>query len=315
MTGLRDGPIREKGLKVRQVYDETDYINSSIALVMQNIYFGGVLAIVILLVFLRSWRPTVVIAFAIPVSVIGSFVAMALLGRSLNVISLAGIAFAVGMVVDAAIVVLENIYRLRQTGMSPHRSRLSRYRAGVAGGAGFRAHHGDGVHPDPDHGSRGRPALPRHRSGDFRFGAVVAGGFRHADSRALEPLVGRTGTGPGTRCPGYLWSTVSRAVSAISGVISRGWSYDRRFSPSLLSARSPRLPASSPSPTCPSSTICRSATGTSSSASCCRRLATISIRPKRSRAAWRQRRASTGPTMRSPPPATPTRPEPTKRRR
>ena len=118
MARLRDGPIREKGLKVRQVYDETDYINSSIALVMQNIYFGGVLAVVILLVFLRSWRPTVVIAFAIPVSVIGSFVAMALLGRSLNVISLAGIAFAVGMVVDAAIVVLENIYRLRQTGMS-----------------------------------------------------------------------------------------------------------------------------------------------------------------------------------------------------
>ncbi|MDE0060883.1 MAG: efflux RND transporter permease subunit [Defluviicoccus sp.] len=118
MARLRDGPIKEAGLKVRQVYDETDYINSSIALVMQNIYFGGVLAIVILLLFLRSWRPTVVVAFAIPVSVVGSFVAMALLGRSLNVISLAGIAFAVGMVVDAAIVVLENIYRLRQGGMS-----------------------------------------------------------------------------------------------------------------------------------------------------------------------------------------------------
>ena len=118
MGRLRDGPIKDAGLKVRQVYDETDYINSSIALVMQNIYFGGVLAIVILLIFLRSWRPTVVIAFAIPVSVVGSFVAMALLGRSLNVISLAGIAFAVGMVVDAAIVVLENIYRLRQGGMS-----------------------------------------------------------------------------------------------------------------------------------------------------------------------------------------------------
>ncbi len=118
MDELRDGPIKEVGLRVRQVYDETDYINSSIDLVMQNIYFGGVLAIVVLLLFLRSWRPTVVVAFAIPVSVVGSFVAMAVLGRSLNVISLAGIAFAVGMVVDAAIVVLENIYRLRQRGMS-----------------------------------------------------------------------------------------------------------------------------------------------------------------------------------------------------
>ena len=71
-----------------------------------------------LMIFLRSWRPTAVVAMSIPVSVVGSFVAMAILGRSLNVISLAGIAFAVGMVVDAAIVVLENIFRLRQEGRS-----------------------------------------------------------------------------------------------------------------------------------------------------------------------------------------------------
>ena len=113
---LAAGPLKSVGLKIRQVYDETEYINSSIDLVMQNIYVGGIFAVLVLLVFLRSWRPTIVIGCAIPVSVIGSFVAMALLGRSLNVISLAGIAFAVGMVVDAAIVVLENIYRLRQEG-------------------------------------------------------------------------------------------------------------------------------------------------------------------------------------------------------
>jgi HAE1 family hydrophobic/amphiphilic exporter-1 len=115
---LADGPLKEQGLKIEQVYDETVYINSSIDLVMQNIYVGGTLAIIILMLFLRSWRPTAVVAMSIPVSVIGSFVAMAALGRSLNVISLAGIAFAVGMVVDAAIVVLENIYRLRQEGKS-----------------------------------------------------------------------------------------------------------------------------------------------------------------------------------------------------
>ena len=124
MDGLRAGPIAREGLLVRQVYDETDYINSSIALVMQNIYLGGLLAVVVLLAFLRSWRPTVVVGVAIPVSVVGSFVAMALLGRSLNVISLAGIAFAVGMVVDAAIVVLENVYRLRQEGMARDRAAL-----------------------------------------------------------------------------------------------------------------------------------------------------------------------------------------------
>ena len=115
---LSAGVLKDVGLKVQNVFDETVYINSAIRLVQQNIIIGGILAAGILFLFLRSWRPTLVISLAIPVSVIGSFVAMAVLGRSLNVISLAGIAFAVGMVVDAAIVVLENIYRLRQQGMS-----------------------------------------------------------------------------------------------------------------------------------------------------------------------------------------------------
>ncbi|MGY8990861.1 MAG: efflux RND transporter permease subunit, partial [Rhodospirillales bacterium] len=106
------------GLNLWQVYDETDYINSSISLVQQNIFVGGALAALILLLFLRSMGATLVVSFAIPISIIGSFVAMTALGRSINVISLAGLAFAVGMVVDAAIVVLENIFRLRQDGKS-----------------------------------------------------------------------------------------------------------------------------------------------------------------------------------------------------
>jgi HAE1 family hydrophobic/amphiphilic exporter-1 len=83
-------------------------------LVIQNIWIGGTIAVAILLIFLKSIRATLVVGLAIPVSVIASFVAMALLGRSINVVSLAGIAFAVGMVVDAAIVVLENIYRMSE---------------------------------------------------------------------------------------------------------------------------------------------------------------------------------------------------------
>ncbi len=114
---LRETRLPQEGLTMTQVYDETVYINSAIDLVQQNIVIGGALAAMILLLFLRSIRATLVISLAIPVSVVGSFVAMAALGRSLNVISLAGIAFAVGMVVDAAIVVLENIYRLRQEGL------------------------------------------------------------------------------------------------------------------------------------------------------------------------------------------------------
>lgn len=113
---LNERAVPQQGLQLRQVYDETVYIKSSVSLVRQNIWVGGILAATILMLFLRSWRATVIVSLAIPVSVVGSFVAMAALGRSLNVISLAGLAFAVGMVVDAAIVVLENIFRLRERG-------------------------------------------------------------------------------------------------------------------------------------------------------------------------------------------------------
>jgi len=116
---LNDGPLAREGLILDQVYDETVYINSAIDLVQQNIWVGGILAACVLLLFLRSGSATLIISIAIPVSVIGAFVAMAAMGRSINVVSLAGIAFAVGMVVDAAIVVLENIFRHRQEGMSP----------------------------------------------------------------------------------------------------------------------------------------------------------------------------------------------------
>ncbi len=116
VADLNAGALAEQNLYLTQVYDETIYIDSAIDLVIQNIYVGGALAAAILLLFLRSMGPTLVVTLGIPVSVIGAFVGMAMLGRSLNVVSLAGIAFAVGMVVDAAIVVLENIYRLRESG-------------------------------------------------------------------------------------------------------------------------------------------------------------------------------------------------------
>ena len=115
---LNEYALPQAGLAIAQVYDETIYINSAISLVQQNIYVGGSFAVLILLCFLRSFRATLIVSMAIPVSVVASFVAMAAMGRSINVISLAGIAFAVGMVVDAAIVVLENIFRHRENGMT-----------------------------------------------------------------------------------------------------------------------------------------------------------------------------------------------------
>ena len=119
LTELAEGPVAEQGLELEQIYDETIYIEGAIDLVTQNIWIGGGLAALVLLLFLRSPRAVLVVSIAIPVSVVATFVVMAATGRTLNVISLAGIAFAVGMIVDAAIVVLENIYRLRERGLAP----------------------------------------------------------------------------------------------------------------------------------------------------------------------------------------------------
>ncbi len=107
------GPM---GLKVENAYKQSIYINSAIDLVLTNIYLGGLLAILVLFFFLRSPSSILVIGISIPISIITTFLIMFLFGRSINVISLAGMAFAVGMVVDSAIVVLENIYRHLQMG-------------------------------------------------------------------------------------------------------------------------------------------------------------------------------------------------------
>ena len=114
----------EGGLTLNQVFDQTIYIDDALALVRSNIWIGGTLAILILLLFLRSFRSAGIVALAIPISVVGAIVSMVALGRSVNVISLAGMAFAIGMVVDNAIVVLENIHRHLEMGKSPMRAAL-----------------------------------------------------------------------------------------------------------------------------------------------------------------------------------------------
>ena len=118
VAALNRGPLVAQGLELVPVYDQTEYIDAAIELVRNNLWIGGVLAILSLLLFLRSVSATVIIALAIPISLVGAFLTMYAAGRTLNVISLAGLAFAVGMVVDPAIVVLENIVRLHATGLS-----------------------------------------------------------------------------------------------------------------------------------------------------------------------------------------------------
>ncbi|MDV3349133.1 efflux RND transporter permease subunit [Leptothoe sp. LEGE 181152] len=100
-------------------YDENDYINDSISFVRGNLVIGAMLASLVLLLFLGSLRTVAVIAITIPTTLIAVFMVFAALGRSLNVISLAGLAFAVGMVVDNAIVVLESVFTHMQQQKSP----------------------------------------------------------------------------------------------------------------------------------------------------------------------------------------------------
>lgn len=121
---LNAGVLLPRQLQLEQVYDETTYIYSSVGLVKQNIVVGGLLTICVLLLFLRSGRSTLIIGLAIPISIVGTFLVLDLLGRSLNVISLAGLSFAVGMIVDNAVVVLENIYRHSQEGESPSQAAI-----------------------------------------------------------------------------------------------------------------------------------------------------------------------------------------------
>ncbi len=115
---LNSGILKDRQLAIEQVYDETSYIYSAIDLVKQNIYLGGFLAVIVLLLFLRNFSSTIIVAVSIPISVVGTFLVMTLMGRNINVVSLAGISFAVGMVVDNSIVIFENVFRHREMGKS-----------------------------------------------------------------------------------------------------------------------------------------------------------------------------------------------------
>jgi multidrug efflux pump subunit AcrB len=116
---LNETEFAKRGMRADYSFDPAVYIDRSIKLLTGNLLAGIALAIGVLWLFLRQWRATLIIALAIPVSLLATFVVLSITGRSLNVISLAGLAFATGMVLDAAIVVLENIVRLRERGDDP----------------------------------------------------------------------------------------------------------------------------------------------------------------------------------------------------
>lgn len=107
-----------EGQELRTIYDQSTFIGQAIDQVRNAALVGGLLAVLVLYLFLRDIRPTIIIGVAIPVSIVGTFLMMYASDITLNIMSLGGIALAVGLLVDNAIVVLENISRHREQGKS-----------------------------------------------------------------------------------------------------------------------------------------------------------------------------------------------------
>ena len=114
----------EKGLTILTLMDQGIYIDLVMDSIINNVLLGGALAILILILFLRDLRPTLVIAVSIPISLVTAIVCMYFSGVTLNVISLSGLALGIGMLVDNSIVVIENIYRLRGEGYSMRKAAI-----------------------------------------------------------------------------------------------------------------------------------------------------------------------------------------------
>jgi HAE1 family hydrophobic/amphiphilic exporter-1 len=104
-------------LKFTVLFDQGDYIDYSVGNVTSNLIYGAVLAIIVLLLFLRSVRATTIVALSIPISVMFAVVLIYFSGITLNIVSMGGLALGIGMLVDNSIVVIENIYRLRKEGV------------------------------------------------------------------------------------------------------------------------------------------------------------------------------------------------------
>ncbi len=111
-------------ITITPIIDSSKYIQSSISNVGRAALYGGLLAVVVLLFFLRNFRSTTVIATAIPISIIATFALIYFGGFTLNIMTLGGLALGIGMLVDNAIVVLENIYRLQETGAPPEKAAI-----------------------------------------------------------------------------------------------------------------------------------------------------------------------------------------------
>lgn len=109
---------KNEGVRFTTLMNQGIYIDLIIGTVLENLFYGAILAVIILLLFLKDYKPTIIIALSIPISLTFAIALMYFTGVTINIISLSGLALGVGMLVDNSIVVIENIYRLRQEGSS-----------------------------------------------------------------------------------------------------------------------------------------------------------------------------------------------------
>ena len=121
---LNEGVAKEKGVMIQASQDDVRYIRASLRTVIKNLLIGALLATLVLRLFLNSWSATLIGAIGIPICVLAGFLGLSITGRSINVFSMAGVAFAIGMTLDNSIVVLENITRYVAQGMDRKKAAL-----------------------------------------------------------------------------------------------------------------------------------------------------------------------------------------------
>ena len=200
------------GVTLRTAFDQSVYVKRSISETIDTLFLAFVLVVIVIFLFLRNMRATLVPSLAIPVSIVGAFGAMFILGYSVNTFTLLALILAIGLVVDDAIIVLENAYRHQEElGEDPEDSRHARHQRNRL--RGHRHHHlaGGGLRaaglPAGHHGA----ALQRVRRGAGRVGhhLRLRGADPHADALrqdppgAQEPRRGVQGAGARPRLDGH----------------------------------------------------------------------------------------------------------------
>ena len=185
---LNDGVLKSRGLLLYQSYDDTEYVNDAIGSVQFNMLLGAVLTTMVLLLFLRSGRSTLIVGLAIPVSIVGTFLFLRVMGRSLNVVSLAGMSFAIGMLVDNAVVVLENIYRHHQTGVGRFEAAIRGTSEVWGGNARVNAHDARRFRADSICTRRSGPTFPGHCTRDKLRSWPFADRLRRRDSNGRRQI-------------------------------------------------------------------------------------------------------------------------------